>query len=53
MPVAITHDVVAKHGKQPIVKLLKFMIDRFVRPANQMGRDAFRSPFELPLVKKS
>jgi hypothetical protein len=42
----------AQQRKQPIVKLLKPRVDGFVRPANQMGQDAFLSPLELSLVKK-
>jgi hypothetical protein len=42
---------VVQHRKQPIVKLLKPRVDGFVRRANQMGRDAFLSPSNCPLVK--
>src|SRR5215468_8948857 len=53
LPLAFAHGWRAQHSKQPVVELLKPLIDRFFRCSNQMGRDALLSPFELPLVKKA
>src|SRR5437016_162164 len=53
LPLAVAHSRMAQHRKQPIVKLFKFLIDRLVRPSNQMGRDPFCSPFELSLMKET
>ena len=53
LPVAVANNRIAQHRKQPIVELLKLLIDRLLWPANQMRRDAFLSPFELSLVKEA
>jgi len=53
LPLAVAHSRMARHRKQPIVKLFKFLIDRFLRPSNQMGRDALLSTLELSLMKEA
>ena len=53
LPLAVAYHCTAKHGKQPVVELLKVLIDGLVRPSDQMGRDTFPSAFELPLMKEA
>src|SRR4030095_3606334 len=53
LPLTVAHDWLAQHGQQPIVELVQPLIDRFLRTANQMGRDAFLAPLELSLVKEA
>ena len=53
LPVAVAHDRLTQHGKQPVVKLFQPLVDRFLRTSNQMGRDACPAPLELSLVKET
>ena len=49
---AIADDWLAQQGKQAVVELLQLLLDRLVRAATEMGRNAFASPLELSLVKE-
>src|SRR5215471_11818284 len=42
LPLAFAHGWRAQHSKQPVVELLKPLIDRFFRCSNQMGPDGLR-----------
>src|SRR5262245_32295291 len=52
LPMAVAHYRMAEYGQQPVVKLFQMLVDGFVRASDQMGRDAFLSPLELPLVEE-
>jgi hypothetical protein len=41
-----------QHGKQAVVELCQPLIDRFLRGSDKMGRDAFFTSLELPLVEE-
>jgi hypothetical protein len=49
----VADDRPAQNCKQPVVELLKLLIDWLLRPVEQMRRDPFCLPLELSLMQET
>src|SRR5262249_55219206 len=52
LPLAVAENGFPQKCQQAVVELMQALIDRLVRPAYKMRRNAFLAAFELSLVKK-